>query len=63
LVRAAELVEAGERSMRSLLDALVDARGVRWIDEPEWSVLTTARCFVDVDTPDDARRVGIQGPG
>ena len=59
LARAARLVAAGERSMRALLDALV----VLWIDEPEWSAVTTARCFVDVDTPGDARRAGLQGPG
>ena len=63
LTRAAELVDAGERSMRGLLDALVDELVVRWIDEPEWSAVTTPQCFVDIDTPDDARRVGLQGPG
>jgi molybdopterin-guanine dinucleotide biosynthesis protein A len=59
LARAALLVDAGARSMQALLDALT----VRWLDEPEWSAVATAQCFVDVDTPDDARRVGLQGPG
>lgn len=59
LVRADALVRAGERAMRSLLRDLE----VHWLDEGAWSGVTTARCFVDVDTPDDARRVGLEAPG
>jgi molybdopterin-guanine dinucleotide biosynthesis protein A len=57
--RAASLLRAGERSLRALLVDL----DVRWVDETEWGAVTTARCFVDVDTPDDARRVGLEPPG
>lgn len=59
LVHATGLVRAGARSMRALLRDLE----VRWVDEPEWAAVTTARCFVDVDTPDDARREGLEVPG
>lgn len=59
LARAARLVADGARSMQALLEVL----DVRWVDEPEWFGITTARCFVDVDTPDDARRVGLEPPG
>lgn len=59
LARATSLVATGARSMRELL-AAVD---VRWLDEAAWGSVTSARCFVDVDTPDDARRVGLEAPG
>lgn len=59
LVHAGALVEAGERSMRALLEALT----VRWVDEPEWGAVTTEACFADVDSPDDARRLGLETPG
>jgi molybdopterin-guanine dinucleotide biosynthesis protein A len=59
LARARSLVAAGERSMQALLDAVV----VRWVDEAEWRVVTTDRCFVDVDTPADARSMGLDTPG
>ena len=59
LVVAADLVAAGARAMHALLDALT----VRWLDEPEWLAVTTARAFVDVDTPEDARAAGVEGPG
>ncbi len=61
LVRAGEMLSAGERSMHALVDAL--APSVRWFDEPEWSAVTTARCFADVDTPEDAHRFGLEAPG
>jgi hypothetical protein len=47
--------------MRSLLAALEP--DVRWFDEPEWSAVTTARCFADVDTPEDAHGFGLERPG
>lgn len=59
LARAAVLVDAGVRAMQALLRDLT----VRWIDPAEWSAVTTARGFVDIDTPEDAHRVGLEGPG
>jgi len=59
LVRAATLVRAGERSVHALLGAGV----VAWVDEPEWGRVTTAACFADVDTPEDAHAIGLEGPG
>jgi len=59
LARAAGLVAAGERSMRVLLDGLA----VRWLEADEWGPVTQAACFADVDTPDDARRFGLETPG
>ena len=56
-----EMLAAGERSMHALVAAL--GPSVRWFDEPEWSAVTTERCFVDVDTPEDAHRFGLEGPG
>ena len=61
LARAGEILAAGERSMQALLAALEP--DVHWFDEPEWSAVTTARCFADVDTPEDAHRFGLEGPG
>ena len=59
LARAGGLVAAGERSMRALLEVVT----VRWVDDDEWGTVTTAACFADVDTPDDARRFGLETPG
>jgi molybdopterin-guanine dinucleotide biosynthesis protein A len=59
LGRAAQLVAEGARSMWALLEAIE----VQWVDEPEWLGVTSLRCFVDVDTPDDARRFGLEPPG
>lgn len=58
---AQEIRAAGEESMQALLVAL--GPGVRWYDEAEWSAVTTAECFADVDTPADARRLGLEVPG
>jgi len=57
--RAAELVAGGARAMHALLAAI----DVRWLEEDEWHAVTTAACFVDIDTPEDARRAGIEVPG
>jgi len=59
LEHAGLLVADGARSMHALLDVLV----VHWFDEPEWSAVVSAESFVDVDTPEDARRVGLDPPG
>jgi molybdopterin-guanine dinucleotide biosynthesis protein A len=54
--RARELLDAGERSLRVLLDGL-DARDLTRITEVD------PRALVDVDTPDDAARWGVRVPG
>jgi len=59
LVQAAALVGAGERSVRALLGT----GSVAWIDEHEWGRVTTATCFADVDTPEDAHAIGLERPG
>lgn len=61
LAHAEEIVASGERSMLALLDAR--STTVRWLDEAEWSAVTSARCFADVDTPSDAQRFGLEVPG
>lgn len=59
ITRATVLVRDGTRAMHALLDVLQ----VEWLDEPQWSTFATARSFVDIDTPEDAHRVGIEPPG
>ena len=59
LARAAGLVDAGERSVRALLGA----GSVLHLDEADWGTVTTAACFTDVDTPEDAHAVGLEAPG
>lgn len=58
-VKAAELVVAGERSLRSLLAAVP----VEEVGEDEWGAVTDARSFTDVDSADDAARAGLEPPG
>jgi molybdopterin-guanine dinucleotide biosynthesis protein A len=53
---AAELVRAGERSMR----ALVARAGVVLLEEQEWSEAVEERCFFDVDTPADLAALGLR---
>jgi molybdopterin-guanine dinucleotide biosynthesis protein A len=43
------LVAQGERSLRTLLDVAT----VTWLDESVWSAVADARCFADIDTPED----------
>jgi molybdopterin-guanine dinucleotide biosynthesis protein A len=59
LAAAAELVAAGERSMRALLRRV----DVHEALEEEWSGVATARTFSDVDTPEDANAFGLVAPG
>lgn len=59
LEHAGLLVADGARSMHALLEVLA----VHWFDEPEWSAVVSARALVDVDTPADARRLGLDPPG
>jgi molybdopterin-guanine dinucleotide biosynthesis protein A len=53
LVRAGDLVAAGERSMQALLDAVP----VTYLPEHEWTAVAGADALVDVDTPADLDRV------
>jgi molybdopterin-guanine dinucleotide biosynthesis protein A len=56
---AAELVNAGERSMR----ALVAKIAVHIADQDEWRPIAVPAAFADVDTPEDAALAGIEVPG
>ena len=44
------------------MHALLDAIDVTWVDETDWGSVATAAMFADVDTPEDARRSGVEGP-
>lgn len=55
LTASVALHAAGERSLRGLL-ALAD---VTRIDESDWGRVATALAFADVDTPEDAIRLGL----
>jgi molybdopterin-guanine dinucleotide biosynthesis protein A len=55
LVASASLVTGGVASLRALLD-VVDNDVV---DEDQWRAVATADVLADVDTPDDARRLGV----
>ncbi len=55
LAAAAELAEAGERSMRPLLDR----PGIVLADEACWPGDMDRSAFSDVDTPTDLERLGI----
>jgi len=56
---AQTLVTEGERSMRALLAAV----SVVYEDEAAWAAVADARSFLDVDTPEDMARAGLQTPG
>jgi len=58
LAASADLVEAGLRSMRSLLDR----PGVELVDEERWPGPADRRAFSDVDTPADLKRLGLARP-
>ncbi len=55
---AAGLLEAGERSLRALLDSV----RVAWVEEMEWAAVGPAYAFADVDTPAARARYGIELP-
>jgi molybdenum cofactor guanylyltransferase len=59
LVAAASLVAGGVRALHELLD-VVDHDV---IDESEWRAIAGGDAFADLDTPDDAERLGIHLPG
>jgi hypothetical protein len=52
----ADLVLAGERSLRHL----VTSADVVLLEESQWSAYASRETFDDVDTLDDARRLGIR---
>jgi molybdopterin-guanine dinucleotide biosynthesis protein A len=52
---AVQLVREGERSLRHLLNA----PGVILLEESRWSRVVTRENFDDVDTIEDARRLGL----
>jgi molybdopterin-guanine dinucleotide biosynthesis protein A len=56
---AADLVAAGRRSLRALLDA------VPWQELPEdaWRAVAPPHALDDVDTPADLERFGLERPG
>jgi molybdopterin-guanine dinucleotide biosynthesis protein A len=56
---ATVLVREGARAMK----ALFGVTSVTWIDEREWTRVASPDALADVDTPDDARRSGIELPG
>lgn len=55
LERAPELLAAGQRSLRALVDA-VDAT---LVGDDEWRAVASAGAFADVDTLDDIARLGL----
>ncbi len=59
LLAAGSLVTGGIRALRELFD-VIDHDVV---EEDEWRVVTTSDTFLDVDTPADAQRLGIELPG
>lgn len=56
---ARDLLSRGARSMHALLDAI----GVTWVDDAQWSAVTSGNPFADFDTPDDLRRIGLGDAG
>jgi molybdenum cofactor guanylyltransferase len=59
LVAASSLVTGGIRALHELFD-VVDHDVV---EPDEWRVVATEDTFLDVDTPADAQRLGIEVPG
>jgi molybdopterin-guanine dinucleotide biosynthesis protein A len=55
LARAASLVATGERRM----EALAAADGAVFLDEDGWGAVAGPLDFADVDTPEDAARLGV----
>ena len=55
LDRAHHMFASGERSLRYL----TEQTGVDLVDESRWGAFATSKDFLDVDSPDDARRLGI----
>jgi molybdopterin-guanine dinucleotide biosynthesis protein A len=60
LAAVPELMAAGARSMRALLDATT---AVEWLGDERWEVVAEAAAFADVDRPEDLRRLGLEVAG
>jgi molybdopterin-guanine dinucleotide biosynthesis protein A len=59
LATAARLTETGERSMRSLLEAIPD---VQWAGPRMWGGGVDASAFLDIDTAEDLERLRALRP-
>ncbi len=59
LAAAGSLVAGGARALRELVDVVEHDV----IEEPEWEAIVGRDAFADVDTRDDAERLGIHLPG
>jgi molybdopterin-guanine dinucleotide biosynthesis protein A len=59
LLAAESLVTAGIRALHDLFDVVEHDV----VDEDAWGSVATTETFLDLDTPDDARRLGITLPG
>jgi hypothetical protein len=59
LVAAGSLVTGGVRALHELLDVIEHDV----VEEDEWRDVASPASFLDVDTPDDAQRLGITLPG
>ena len=59
LLAAQSLVVGGVRALRALLDVVE----VDIVSESVWHAVATPDSFIDVDTPGDAARLGIELPG
>jgi molybdopterin-guanine dinucleotide biosynthesis protein A len=52
-----ELLAAGGRSLRQLLESLEPGGTVGWVEPEEWGPVAGPGAFSDVDTPEDLRRL------
>ncbi len=59
LVAAGSLVAGGIRALHEVFDVVEHDV----VDEDEWCVVASPDTFLDVDTPADAERFGIELPG
>ncbi len=59
LVAAGSLIAGGVRALHELFDVVEHDV----VEEDEWCVVTSRDTFLDVDTPADAQRLGIDLPG
>ena len=59
LVAAGSLIAGGVRALHELFDVVEHDV----VEEDEWCVVTSRETFLDVDTPADAQRLGIDLPG
>jgi molybdopterin-guanine dinucleotide biosynthesis protein A len=59
LLAAGSLVAGGIRALHELFDVVEHDV----VEEDEWRAVTTSDTFLDVDTPADAQRFGIELPG